>query len=169
MNSIEKIFEKIIDDYGCYDADTIDWPFTTFRTIDEVDVYLHICKEHANYVSNDYDDTLLDWIRQEASEEDLYVYHECLPRDVSHYIFEYLEEYGYYGIESADALENVSLATAYAKQLEDSYIEYWKPDFEKALGKRFDKLKALWRKKKAKETLKKTDVFIMTDEILGYL
>jgi len=162
-------FDKIINNYGCYDADTIDWPFTTFRIIDEVDVYLHICKKHACYVSNDYDDTLLNWIRQEADDEELFVYHEFLPLDVSHYIWEYLEEFGYSGNMSAEELENTSLYYSYVKQLELSYIDDWRPDFEEALGKRFDKLKALWRKKKVKETLKKTDVFIMTDEILGYL
>lgn len=160
-------FETILNDNGCL------WPDIKKEEIDEVDVYLYLCEWHANDVYNDFDDTIIEWIQQEVRDSEMWVHQEYLSRfedkKISHYIFEYFDEYGYTEFNTVEYLEQCVLAVGFEKMLKDSYFDEWKPKLEKALGKRFDKLKALWRKKKAMEILKKTDVFIMTDEIGKYL
>ena len=162
-------FEELLRDYGCYEDDQ-----DVMEKMDEVDVYLYLTEYVANEVYNDFDDTLTDWICQAGEETDVSDVEDYLDKynialSLEDYIYQYLEEYGDINFRDGRHLKACSLQFAFETLMRDAYYEEWKPKLEEALGKRFDKLKALWRKKKAVEVLKKTDVFIMSDEIGKFL
>ncbi len=148
----EHLHELIIGDYEC----------------DEVDKFLEIAfDEGCKYKGYN---AVIDWLNDPEDGGYIKELADMRNQTPSDYCRKILENKIHHMAHRQDfRITWTNCELVYIELLKKSYNEDFKPELDKALGRRFDKLKVMWRKKKVKEIVGKMPIHFLVNIVTSYL